>query len=105
MNYFELLFVSWSCLGDASIAGLQVRPVPEQFRPLAASVMVAAANRPLCLPVPELERPLTRERAERRIKELGRGAAPRLRFCSRFKCWDREVRWGQTLFVDGREIK
>ena len=106
MTYFELLFVAWGCLGDSSVPvlGLSVKPIPAAARPLLAGFRVGSAE-PICRPRPELERFPTRAAAERRIVELGPGAAPRLRWCQRFRCWDRTIEWKGRLVVDGREIR
>lgn len=104
MSSWELLFVSWACLGDASILGRPIRPIPEPLRPAAAAVRFGAGE-PLCRIRPELERWPARRDALRRLRELGPGPAPRLRFCRAWKCWDRAVEWRPGLFVAGEEIK
>lgn len=106
MTYFELLFVAWGCLGDSRvpILGLSVRPIPDAVRPLLAGIRVGSAD-PICQPRPEIERFTARAAAERRITELGQGAAPRLRWCQRFKCWEKSIDWKGRLVVDGREVK
>jgi hypothetical protein len=106
MKTWEVLFLAWSCLADGRLPliGLSIRPLPEELRPAAAAVALAGAG-PLCRARPEIERHPSRAAAERRIKVLGQVAAPRLRYCERFRCWDREVRWTDRLVVDGKEVK
>ncbi len=104
MTYYELAFIAWACIGDISVFRLSARPVPEHLRPLTATVRIGEAP-PACRAVIQIERPLNREAADRRIKALGPIASPRLRWCQRFRCWDREIVWKDRLVIDGREIK
>ena len=104
MTYFEIIFVGWACLGDVGFLGLKLRPVPDAMRPLAAAVGVVGAD-PLCRMVPEIERASSRQAMENRVRDLGQVAAPRLRWCQKFKCHDRKIEWGKSLIVDGKEIK
>lgn len=100
--YFLVLWVSWSCQGDASMLGLKVRPVPEALRPAAAAL--AVSGRPVCWPVPESTYLAGREAADRKVRDLGPLAGARLRWCQRLKCWDKPVEWRPELHVDGRKI-
>jgi len=103
MTYFELAWITWACAGDITALGLQVRPIPDSMRPLAAAVSLGRSA-PVCRAVIEIERPLNRTAAERLIKEIGPTAAPSLRWCERFRCWPRKIIWGESLTVDGRKI-
>ena len=76
--------------------GLSIKAVPESARPAAAALGI-------CRPEVQIERIASRDHAERRIREIGPGA--RLRWCRGLKCQEKPVLWGQTLSVDGREIK
>lgn len=104
MTYWELLYIAYSCLGDFTAIGLPVRPVPEPLRPLAASVR-AGDGAPLCRAIPQIERHGQRSIAEQRVKALGRGSSARLRWCQKFRCWDKTILWNDRLVVDGREIE
>ena len=105
MTYFELLFVVWNCLGDARVPVLgSVRPIPEAARPLLAAVRLASGS-PVCAPRATLERYPVRAEAEARVKALGPGAAPRLRWCRGWRCQDWEILWKDRLIINSREIK
>lgn len=104
MTYFELSFIVWACLGDFNALGLAGRPIPAPARPLLATVQIGGGA-PACRAVIQIERPLNREAADRRIKALGQIAAPSLRWCERFRCWPREIVWKERLVIDGREIR
>lgn len=98
MTYYEIVFLTIACAGDFSVAGLKFRPVPQHARPLAA-VLRADAAPPLCRLVPQSERVGHRAEAERRLRELGPAAHPRLRWCRQMRCWERRVSWKSALEV------
>jgi hypothetical protein len=104
VSYFEVLFVTWACLGDFALMGKAVRPVPEPLRPLAAAVKLGSGA-PLCRIEPQKEAIPARPAALARVKALGPGAAPRLRWCRGFRCWERAVEWRPSLYVDGEVVK
>ncbi len=105
MTYFEVLFVGWACLGDSRVPVLgSIRPIPEAARPALAAFRLSTGG-PACRPVPQIERFPVKIEAERRIVALGQGAAPRLRWCQRFRCFERSIVWTDRLVIDGREIK
>ena len=103
MTYFELSWIAWACAGDITALGLQVRPIPDSIRPLAAGISLGRSA-PFCWAVLEIERPINRASAERRIRDMGPIAAPSLRWCERLRCWPRKIIWGESLTVDGRKI-
>lgn len=98
MTFWELAFVSWVCLGDWRVLGLSGAAIPASARPAAAAVG-------LCRVRPEVERHPARAAAERRVLELGPSAAPRLRWCQRLKCFDREIVWKDRAVIDGRTME
>ena len=81
MTFFEVAWIAYACAGDFFF-----KAIPPAARPAAAVVG-------LCQARPEVEKHSSRHGAERRIAELGQGAAPRLRWCQRLKCWDKPISW------------
>ena len=104
MTYLQLFFITYVCLGDVGFLGLAAKPLPQPLRP-AASLIQIGKYQPLCYSVFNMERPLTIEKAKKRIRELGPSGLPKLQWCEKFKCWDRDIKWGDRLFVDGQEVK